>query len=479
MTNSNIIKKTLILIIFTLISPIIKSNSITIVSPDTLITSLNNKNKLDLEFSSFGKIPFNFYARGEIILSNENNDYACEKLNNIISTNESNDNKIKTNFIILLLKRGICTFVTKVRNAQKIGANMVIIINDNDEEIHNLIIADDGTGNDIYIPSAIISKKDGDKIYNFLKKNDNKVYVIIDFLLNQNKQIELETFFSSSEIKAYQLLIGLSEYFSEFNNQIIYKPRYVTHKSPNYDKNNRNKISNCVSGGLYCYFPKKSTIVQDGELIILENLIQKCVYKESFIRKDIYIYFKYMEYFYNNCININKPDFSEKCSNNTLKYIGLNESNIYKCIANSFGVSKYSNSILQNDNNILKNDYDIQSHYYINSFPAVIINKSPIEGIIKLDTIIENICYYAYERPYFCNNLYHNSIHKKFDFTFWVIIIGLFILLFIIIISLIFWCRKYIQMKVYHRIQFQDIDINGRINNVINNYFAIKERSKV
>ena len=33
-------------------------------------------------------------------------------------------------------------------------------------------------------------------------------------------------------------------------------------------------------------------------------------------------------------------------------------------------------------------------------------------------------------------------------------------------------------MKVYHRIQFQDIDINGRINNVINNYFAIKERSK-
>ena len=33
-------------------------------------------------------------------------------------------------------------------------------------------------------------------------------------------------------------------------------------------------------------------------------------------------------------------------------------------------------------------------------------------------------------------------------------------------------------MKVYNRIQYEDIDINGRINNVINNYFAIKERSK-
>ncbi len=87
------------------------------------------------------------------------------------------------------------------------------------------------------------------------------------------------------------------------------------------------------------------------------------------------------------------------------------------------------------------------------------------------------MCYYAYERPDFCNNSQFNS-NKEFDFTFWIIIIGLFILLFLIIGCLIFWCKKYIQMKVYNRIQYEDIDINGRINNVINNYFAIKERSK-
>ncbi len=478
MTNSNI-KNNFILIIFILISPIIKSNSITIISPNTLISLLNNENILDLQFSSFGSIPFNFYARGEIIISKEDDEYGCENLKHNISihNNESTNTKFRTNFVILLVKRGKCTFVSKVRNGQKIGVNMVIIINNSTEGIHNLIIADDGTGNDIYIPSAMINKKDGDKIYNFLQENNNKVYVIIDFLLNQNKKIELETFFSSSEKKAYQLLINLSQYFPDFKNQIIYKPRYVSHKSPKYTKNNKNKITNCVSGGLYCYFPKKSTIVQDGEKIILENLRQKCIYKESFDKNDINIYFKYMEYFYNNCINIDKPDFSEKCSNNTLKNIGLKENNIYKCIAQSFGVSYYSNSILQNDNSILKNDYDIQSYYYINSFPAVIINKTPIEGIIKENKIIEIMCYYAYERPDFCNNSQFNS-NKEFDFTFWIIIIGLFILLFLIIGCLIFWCKKYIQMKVYNRIQYEDIDINGRINNVINNYFAIKERSK-
>ena len=478
MTNSNI-KNNFILIIFILISPIIKSNSITIISPNTLISLLNNENILDLQFSSFGSIPFNFYARGEIIISKEDDEYGCENLNHNISihNNESTNTKFRTNFVILLVKRGECTFVSKVRNAQQAGANMVIIINNSDEDIHNLIIADDGTGNDIYIPSAMINKKDGDKIYNFLQENNNKVYVIIDFLLNQNKKIELETFFSSSEIKAYQLLINLSKYFPDFKNQIIYKPRYVSHKSPNYQKNNRNKVSNCVSGGLYCYFPKKSTIVQDGEIIILENLRQKCVYKLSLDRKDINIYFKYMEFFYEYCINIDKPDFSEKCSNKALQFIGLSEFMIHKCIAISFGVSNYSNSIFQNDNNILKDDYDIQSYYYINSFPAVIINRMPIEGIINENKIIETMCYYAYERPSLCNNLHYNSI-KHVDYMFWFIIIGLFILLFIIIVCLIFWCKKYIQMKVYNRIQYEDIDINGRINNVINNYFAIKERSK-
>ena len=471
------IKNKIIFLLIFIILPIIKPNTITIKSPPLLISLFNNEKNLDLEYATFGIIPYRFSARGEILISNEDNNLSCKKHTKPI---DYNSKIIKTNFKILLVKRGECTFVTKARNAQEAGANMLIIIDDVSSNIHNYIIADDGTGYDIHIPTAMISKEDGEKIFNYIIENKNiNVYVDVDFSIKNSRFIELETFFSSSEKKAYELLIHLSEYFSEFDQQINYKPRYVTHRSPSYSENNRNKISNCVSGGLYCYFPKQTTVVQDGELIILEDLRQKCIFNEAIKLNNIQIFFNYIENFYMSCVNINKPDFSENCSNTEIKNAGLNIDQINNCIANSFGVSKFSNTMLQNDNNILSEDYESQSKYYLNSFPAVVINKKPIEGIIKESKIIEQICYYVDERPDFCEYYLKNeSKSNRNDFSFWFIISILVLLLILVIFCIIFWCKKYIHLKVYQRIHSDDIDINGRINNVINNYFAIKESSK-
>ena len=62
---------------------------------------------------------------------------------------------------ILLLNRGTCTFVTKVRRAQKSGAAAVIIADNDPVEPFVPLMADDGSGADITIPSMIVSYDEG------------------------------------------------------------------------------------------------------------------------------------------------------------------------------------------------------------------------------------------------------------------------------------------------------------------------------
>ena len=62
---------------------------------------------------------------------------------------------------IALLDRGNCSFVTKVRNAERAGASLVVVVDDRDEDIKNVIMGDDGTGMGIRIPSMLIGKDSG------------------------------------------------------------------------------------------------------------------------------------------------------------------------------------------------------------------------------------------------------------------------------------------------------------------------------
>ena len=70
--------------------------------------------------------------------------------------------------IVIVDRGGGCTFTTKVRNIEQLGVKLAIIIDDKVENTEDLIMADDGTGHSINIPSFIIRKKEGDHIKNTL-----------------------------------------------------------------------------------------------------------------------------------------------------------------------------------------------------------------------------------------------------------------------------------------------------------------------
>ena len=74
---------------------------------------------------------------------------------------------------IVMVDRGTCSFVTKVRNIEKLGVKMAIIADDRLEHSEDLIMADDGSGHSINIPSFIIRNGDGNTLKNYVSGSKN------------------------------------------------------------------------------------------------------------------------------------------------------------------------------------------------------------------------------------------------------------------------------------------------------------------
>jgi hypothetical protein len=70
---------------------------------------------------------------------------------------------------IVLVRRGGCNFVTKVRNAQLVGANLVIIVDNEFEATEYITMSDDGFGYLVKIPSVFIGEDDGSKIMDYIR----------------------------------------------------------------------------------------------------------------------------------------------------------------------------------------------------------------------------------------------------------------------------------------------------------------------
>ena len=92
----------------------------------------------------FGQVPVGKTVMGNLYIANPPD--ACSSLNRTHITADGNEND-PSNTPILLVQRGNCTFATKTKFAQLIGAKMVIIVDNQDESITNIIMADDGHGN--------------------------------------------------------------------------------------------------------------------------------------------------------------------------------------------------------------------------------------------------------------------------------------------------------------------------------------------
>jgi hypothetical protein len=446
-------------------------SEITIIGPNNLSSKFRS-NIIEMTYDKIGKSNYDFYTRGQLFIE-ENNLEACQRTSLPKNLDNSQFNE---GFRILIAKRGGCSFVYKARNAQIGGYAMVIVVNNMQTDIKKIIMTDDGSGNDIYIPIAMISQDDGTKIINYLIENKNSNAIVeINFTkkIVKNKTLDVKFFFSSSNLRAYELFNNLGQYMNKFGDQVDFTPIYVVHRSPMYDENNPIRVVNCVSKGKYCYFPKATTITNDGQAIIMEDLRQKCIYNLAKTSNNIFMYLNYLKTFHAEClVKENKIQFNEKCAKDVLKTLGYSILEIDSCMAKSFRATDLlSNTHIDNENFILESEYEELIKYKLTIFPSVIIDNKQLDGVIKETKIITEICNLIKDKPGFCFEMIGKGSAERKKF---IILMLIFILVVInIFIFLVF--RKYIIERINERIVKGGLDLDSRIKNVIGNYFSLNK----
>jgi hypothetical protein len=91
---------------------------------------------------------------------------------------------VEDRYPIVMVDRGNCTFVTKSRNVQNLGGHIALIINYNDEEVKDIVMVDDGTGQDVWIQAVLISKRDGEIIKQFIRENENNKKLLNNMIVS-------------------------------------------------------------------------------------------------------------------------------------------------------------------------------------------------------------------------------------------------------------------------------------------------------
>ena len=173
----------------------------------------SSNSRIKASYANFGTIPYGQSMIGRIYY-NATNSKGCSRTN---ITNDFSGDPDGILTPIFLVDRGECTFVTKVRNIEKAGGSLAVIIDDTGaENIHDIIMSDDGTGSGIRIPSMIISKKDGQLLKDFLLRGEKeltyKASLSAEFVVNNpTNRVHWNLWYTSSNDRGLDFI----KYFKE------------------------------------------------------------------------------------------------------------------------------------------------------------------------------------------------------------------------------------------------------------------------
>ena len=125
---------------------------------------------------------------------------------------------------IILVDRGNCTFVDKVRNIQNAGGTAAIIA-DNIAETVLPYMADDGTGADITVPSVLISRADGDTLETYVGSSD--VMLQMQWSIpHPDGRVEWSLWTSSNDAYSREFKTVFGAVSTDLGSKAMFTPRY-------------------------------------------------------------------------------------------------------------------------------------------------------------------------------------------------------------------------------------------------------------
>jgi len=134
----------------------------------------------------------------------------------------------KKPFNVVVVRRGQCTFVQKVRIAQEKHAHAVIMIDKKNsqktpEEIQRVVMADDGFGSTVKIPSVLISNHEGEKLIQSMKTDS--VIVELAWSIPRAEVVLADFWMSSGSEESFEFL----EKFKDPAETLKFHMQFVPH----------------------------------------------------------------------------------------------------------------------------------------------------------------------------------------------------------------------------------------------------------
>jgi hypothetical protein len=307
---------------------------------------------------------------------------------------------------ILMVNRGGCTFVQKVRNAQHAGAVAVVIADNvcqckhdkvctpaaNTEcEKHEPIMADDGSGYDITIPSILMFKQDADPIKESLTHKKNVMLELSWSLPNPDDHVEWELWTSPTDDTSLDFKNEFREAAAALASRASFTPHMYLYDG--IDAKCRVDGVNycekmCTNGGRYCNTGPNGSFDEagiSGVDVVSESARRLCIWEIYGNDGTGLEWWDYVRGFSTQCDDIMHFN-DEDCVKRVMESVGIDFELVDQCI--------FSHGPLNSDdeNDMLQKQLNDKEENGVVILPVAYVNGVVIRGQLEFATIFKAIC---------------------------------------------------------------------------------------
>jgi len=329
---------------------------------------------------------------------------------------------------ILMVDRGDCTFVTKAKNAQRLGASALVVADNvclcDDGACSGLapqtcaqqrtIMADDGTGSTVSIPSILMQKSDADIIKHYLYCGDNavtcpptppanlQVQASLEYTIpDPDERVEWALWTTSVDDVATNFVEAFKDTAVALGEHQFFTPHFYTYNGSDYGCRGTGRCANlCTNNGRYCAPDPDGKFESgiSGADVVAENLRRTCVWRlygsEEAPENDRGLGPKWWDYvtaFAQTCMcdTCSGDDFaSAQCISSAMQQAAVDEQAVTQCMTESGGVG-FENDV---PNTILDAEIDELNRNSIYQIPQCIVNNKGIVGAVDTANVLNAIC---------------------------------------------------------------------------------------
>ncbi|EMS51356.1 Vacuolar-sorting receptor 1 [Triticum urartu] len=303
--------------------------------------------------------------------------------------------------VFLLVDRGDCYFTTKGWNAQTAGAAAVLVADDRAEPLITMDTPE-SSGKEhlenITVPSALVSKRFGDDLKGALENGD-MVNVLLDWresLPHPDERVEYEFWTNSNDECGAKCDMQMS-FVRDFRGvaQVLeqrgytqFAPHYITWYCPEAFVLSAQCRSQCINHGRYCApDPEQDfTTGYDGKDVVVQNLIQICLFKVANESRKPWLWWDYVHDFAIRC-PMKEKKYTTDCAHGVIKSLGMDIDKITQCVGDPDA---------DEDNPVLKAEQDAQIGHGargdVTILPTFVVNNRQYRGKLDKRAVLRAIC---------------------------------------------------------------------------------------